>query len=324
MADIASTLTAYFGITGKVIKERGNYIVKTKDGLYKISKTSEHPKAISKRYALLEYLTKGGFCHVDTLFLSRQGLPYINLGRETYVMTRHIKAKETDLNNVNDIKLILESLANFHKASCGGLKLDKNILPPKAMPLQQNWKKQVVLMENALKQVNRSSRLSDFDMMFLKNYDYFYKKSIEAAEALEKTDYWRMQDLAISQGNICHNALKEENLPIMNNICYITCITDSTQDLQLTDLAYFIRRYARRSDKSLSVLKLLEIYDSQNPLPSSAHDIILAQLTFPSPFIKILRQYYSKKRGWTPIALTSRMNTILEEQPSYNNYIIEV
>jgi len=317
MGDIAAILPACYGLSGRATKERGNYICRTKLGQGKISKTNESPQAIHRRYALLEQLAESGFDKTDRILLTEQNAPYINLGRETYVMTRHIAGR--DMNLDKDMPVALESLANFHKAA-RGLAISAEL--PKALSLFDAWEKQSTALEQALKQVNRSSRLSDFDMLLLKNASNYTAQISAAVAALKKTDYTMLQADAISQNCICHNNLKEENLPITEEACYITRITEATLDLQLTDLANFIRRYAQRSNREISIEGLMEVYDRINPLPASASAIIYAQLIYPWQFIKIVKQHYSKKRGWTPIAIMSRMNAILEAQSAFDEYVL--
>lgn len=316
--DIAAILPTYYGLSNRAKKERGNYICKTKHGYRKIFRTSESPQAIHQRYLILEALAASGFDRTDRIFLSTQNMPYINLGRETYIMTRHIPGRDMDFNSKNDVTTALEVLARFHKAAYG---LSIESVPPKAPSLFDTWKKHASHLEQFLKQVNRSSRLSDFDVLFIKNASHYATLAAAAMDALGKTDYIELQTEAIADGCICHNTIKEENLPIMEEDCYITRLTEPSLDLQLIDLASFIHRYARRSEREIPVDELIEIYDRVLPLPASAPAICHAQLAYPWPFIKVAKQHYSKKRGWTPAALMSRMHTILEEQSDYAQYI---
>jgi len=314
MGDIAAILPTYYGISERARKERGSYICRTKQS--RIIRTSEPLQVIEQRYNLLEQLAAAGFTYTDRIFLSTQNTPCITLGREAYVMVRNIIGNEPNLNSKKDVIMALESIAKFHKTG-------RNIptKPTPVSPLFDTWKKNTVTLEQSLKQVHRTTRLSDFDVLFLKNVSRFTELANAAQDALQKTNYVQLQAEAINQNHICHNLLKEENLPIMDGVCHITRLTEPTRDLQLTDLANFIRRYARRSEREMPIGQLIEIYDRVNPLPSTAEEIIRAQLIYPSPFIKTVSQYYTKKRGWTPIVLMSRMTDVLEEQPFYDNYI---
>jgi len=316
VGDLGYSLPGYFGLSGRAVKERGYYVCNTGQGPVKIHKTSGEPREINARYELQKRLSAAGFSQTDFLMETPQGAPYLQLGRDVFIMTRHISGRELDLDNLNDVALALESLAKFHLAA-------RDILTwgITAPSLTDAFSKQTSGLTQTMKQVGRRPRLSDFDVLLLKHAPAFAKAAEEASAALAETDYTALYTAALDGGHICHNALKEENLPIFQEACYILNLSEASRDLQLADLASFIRRYARRSNKELPIGRLLEIYNKFAPLPASAAAILFAQLSYPWPFMKLVSLYYSKKRNFTPVAIKSRMDEILTEQEIYDEYI---
>jgi hypothetical protein len=65
----------------------------------------------------------------------------------------------------------------------------------------------------------------------------------------------------------------------------------------------------------------LDIYNKIAPLPTDGEKILHAMLSFPWSFAKIVANFYSKKRNFTPAAITSRMAGVLGEQELYDDYI---
>jgi len=317
VGDFGINLLAHFGITGvKAVKERGYYLCDTANGFVKIHRTSDEPMEIYTRHDLLKKLENAGFLNGELILETPQGIPYVNLGRDMFIMCRHIPGRDLDLDNPNDIALALETLARFHQAACN---ISVGYEPSPL--LTEVYAKQSAALNHAVKQVNRRPRLSDFDILLIKYANLYGDYAADAQSALAKTDYAALHSQALSQGRVCHNALKEENLPIYKDSCYLLNLSDATIDLQLTDLSNFIRRYARRSSRSIPIQRLIELYSKFNPLPDSARAIIHAQLSYPWPFMKIVSQYYSKKRNFTPVAITSRMTEVLEEQAAYDGYV---
>ncbi|MCL2198782.1 MAG: hypothetical protein FWB80_07650 [Defluviitaleaceae bacterium] len=312
MGDLATGLPAYFGYAGvRAVKERGNYLL---DG-FKIHRSYSNPHEIFERYKMLNRLAEG-FPYADVIMPATNGAPFITLGREVYVMTRHVVGREPALNDLEDITYILESIAHFHKAARGF-----ECAPKKASPLNEVFEKQKSELDTAIKKVHRCPRLSDFDVLMLKNADAYAERVENAAKILEKTDYAALYTRAAEEKHLCHNALKEESFTIHENNCYISRFEETTVDLQLSDLASVLRRYARKSNREIPIKKLLQIYGSILPLPATADKIIYAQLSFPWQFLKISSQYYSKKRNFIPAAITGRMSAILDEQKCYDAYI---
>jgi len=321
MSDFAAILPSHFGLTGmRAIKERGYYLCKTESGFFKIHKTHDNHQQIKLRYALLDQLEGLGFPWTDKIVLTIQGTPFIQLGRETYVMSRYIKGRDVNLDCLQDMTLAIESLARFHMAAreitlADGLTLDMSA------PLSEVFAKNSAFLTKTARQTSKNSRLSDFDVMFIKNSAQYISQAAASVHLLAQTNYHALYTTALAQNHICHNALKEENLPILDGICHIVSFNEATIDAQITDLASFLRRYARRSRREIPLAKLIEMYDRIFPLPQSATAIIYAQLVHPWQFVKIARQYYSKKRGWTPAAMMTRMTSLLEEQGNYDAYV---
>ncbi|MCL2386344.1 MAG: hypothetical protein FWC89_02235 [Defluviitaleaceae bacterium] len=316
MGDLTTILPSYFGFSGKkATRERGSYLLQTANAIFKIHKTNSSAREIIARYNLLKRLEEAGFSCTDGIMPTTSGTPFVTLGRDTFVMARHIAGRDPDLNSIKDMQLVLESLARFHNAAKGF-----GDVPP-TPPLTEVFAKQSAVLANAVKQVNRRPRLSDFDVLMLKHADFYATRATRAAETLAATDYETLHANALASYSICHNNLKEESLPIFEEACFITRFDEATIDLQLTDIASVLRRYARKSNREIPADRLLEMYNKISPLPSSAKEIIHAQLSFPWPFMKTITQFYSKKRNFTPAGITSRMTDILEEQQIYDAYV---
>jgi len=321
MGDIATILPAVFGIMDtRAVKERGYFLCKTETGPAKIHKTHEHHQSIRLRHALLEKLDAAGFPWTDKISLSTYGIPYVQLGRDTYVMSRHIRGHDLNLDCPKDVIPAVESIAHFHAAATGMTFCD-SVSPDVSPSVEEVFAKNAAFLVKTVRQVNKHSRLSDFDVMFIKNIPRYESYVSQSTQILAQTDYAALYATATAEKHICHNALKEENLPILEGRCYITNFTETSVDAQITDLASFLHRYARRSQRAIPLNTLIEAYDRILPLPQSAAAIIYAQLIHPWQFIKIAQQYYSKKRGWTPAAIMSRMSNLLHEQEGYDTYI---
>jgi len=316
MGDIATTLPACFGLTNvRAVKERGYFLCKTSK--LKIYKTQESHAAIRTRYALLNRLEAAGFTLSEKLCLSEQGEPYVQLGRETYIMVRNAIGRDIDFDCPKDMTLVIQTLARFHVMARGiGLQDIEN-----NPPLTEIFAKNSSFLANSLKQTSKNSRLSDFDVMFIKNFPKYIDYAARSAELLANTDYLAVYASSLAAGHLCHGALKEENLPVSEGYCFLTNFGDAVIDAQITEFASFLHRYVRRSKREIPIGELVEIYDRISPLPNTGVAIIHAHLVHPWQFEKIARQYYSKKRGWTPAAIMVRMTDLLDAQESYDTYI---
>jgi len=321
MEKLSPVVLDAFGISSRNIKrEKGYYLVDAAKGLVKIHTTIELEEAINLQHIIKEHLAAEGFPWTDRYYTAKTGQPYIMVGRETYVAKHQPRGHyETDLENELAVLQAFKMLGRFHMAARG---IGGNPAPvPLASSLPDIFARQLSELNQAGKQARRGPRLSDFDVAFIKHAPSMAETIQCAIENLSATNYMKLFTNAITQGSLCHNAMKEENLLFSSDSTYFIDFSKAAIDLQLCDLAALIRRYAQRSSKSIPLNHLLNAYESTMPLPHGVRAILHAQLIFPWAFVKLASQYYSKKRNWTPNGLLSRMNAVLDEQKSYENYI---
>jgi CotS family spore coat protein len=319
MNDFAATLPSHFGLAGtKTVKERGYFLCKTAQGFFKIHKTQDTHQDIYRRHRLLEQLDGLGFPWTDRIVLSVQGEPFVQLGRETYVMTRHVKGRELNPDCLQDMTLAIESLARFHMIAQGVAWDPASTISP---PLSETFAKNATFLTKTARLASKNSRMSDFDVLFIKNSGQYMAKAEASIQLLARTGYPAVYAAAVAGGHLCHGELKEETMPIWDGTCYLTNFNHAAVDAQIVDLAAFLHRYARRSRREIPLAALVDMYDRVLPLPSQGTDIIAAYLAHPWQFVKIAQQYYSKKRGWTPVAMMGRMGDLLEMQALYDAYV---
>ena len=323
MGDIATILPGHFGITGtRATKERGYFICKTSNGMVKIHKTNERHQNIKQMHIVLNQIHDAGFTAIDTTSLSVHGLPYVHLGRETYVMCKYVQGQELDLENQDDVLLTMGNIARFHNSAKGFTicQETKNLAVSPA--LEDIFSSNIDFLTKTQRQINKGSRMTDFDFLFIKNSNRYIQYAQESARILDQANYRQLHENAVAKRHICHNNLKEENLPIANGLPHIINFADMSIGEQLTDLASFLHRYARCSSRTIPLAQLVEAYNKVSPLPPCAPQVIDAYLMHPWQFVKIARQYYNKKRGWTPAAVMSRLSALLEVQDSYDTYTL--
>lgn len=316
VSDLSVSLPMYFGLKGvKSVKQRGSYLL---DGA-KIHKSDSSPRKIYASFDLLNKIKQAGFQRADYIMPAASGVPFVNLGRDMFVMTQFVTGREPDMNCFADVELVLQSLADFHKAARNLQGLAPEI--PCAPSLVDVFAKQITFIGSTVKQINRRPRLSDFDVLILKHANSYDDRAVRAAEILANSDYIALRENAVKRNYICHNGLKEEAFTLVDDSAYISRFEEASIDLQLCDLASVLRRYARKSSRDVPLERLISVYRDITPLPASAEKILHAMLLFPWPFLKNMLQFYSKKRNFIPAAITTRMNGILEAQEEYDEYI---
>jgi CotS family spore coat protein len=309
MNDFISAALSCFGLKSfRTVKEKGAHICNTASGLIKLAKVTEPPQGVRLAHAVKEHVAEAGFLNTDRYFTGPDGLPYVHLGADLYTATYINDGGPLDFLSSGDVLTAVSYIAGFH-AAARGVEAEW----PTAPSREDIFNRGLETLRQALKQTNRKQR-SDFDILLIKNASAYEDRIIQAMEQLAATPYADMYTHAAKGNHICHNALKEESIFINGGEAYLTRFTSVERNTQINDLAFFIRRYFQHCEGDhLPVPRLLEAYEKSNPLPYGSEAALHALLLYPAPFIKIVEQYYARKRNWTPAGLMERMREILED-----------
>ncbi|MCL2604933.1 MAG: hypothetical protein FWD90_10685 [Defluviitaleaceae bacterium] len=310
MNDFISAALDCFGIESRrTVKEKGSYICHTPAGLVKLAKTYESPEAIRLAHTVKEHAAVKGFVYTDRYILGPEGLPYAQLGVDRYVASRISHGRELDLASPREVLDTVSQIARFH-ANARGLEAEC----PAAVSCEGTFTRGRDAVRQAVKHVNRQKQRSDFDILFIKNAPVFEERIDRALVQLAASPYLDMYAQALRGNHVTHNALKEEYILIADGTPFFTHFTAVNKNIQLYDLASFIRRYTAKNKKdSLPLPRLLEAYNKNSPLPDGSEAVIRAMLFYPAPFVRIVEQCYAKKRSWIPAGLLNRLEEILED-----------
>ncbi|MDR2899068.1 MAG: hypothetical protein LBU94_02000 [Clostridiales bacterium] len=181
-------------------------------------------------------------------------------------------------------------------------------------------------METFKKLVNGIRRLSDFDILFLKNYDFYYNNILEAEKITMETGYDDNYDKAVCDNMICHNNLKKDNILLTpQDDVYILNFSGARVDYYTQDLADFIYRYIKNQPENrLNVDVIIEAYSEEKPVTDDDIKILYGCLLFPGAFLKASRLYYNKKRSWAPSSVINRMEQVLSCKDIFHEYISNI
>ncbi len=321
MDDLNIHVLQGFGIRAKrIMKEKSAYILSTDKGYKMIRKSFDTCDSISFQHEIKEFLAKKGFLFTDRFDMSVNCKPYIEYDNNIYTMTSVFDFKEADFFDKTLFIKIIEQIATFHKVA-QKINFSSKVHYGDSQIIE-TYKKNLEELNIIKKKISSQKRFSDFDVLYIKNYNY-YKEQIETTiELLEKTKVKRYLQMARLNNTICHGLLKEENILTDNPNVYIINFSNASIGYSLFDLCNIIKRYVKNLPQNyLTISEIIDIYSKINPLEQEELSILYPLLLFPHKFIRICGQYYSKKRTWTPSAIANRMETVVNSKEAYHEYV---
>ena len=308
MSGLHHTLTMAFGVSG-IVKEKGYF--KTIDGTKMIRKTKDPMEQILAKRQISEHCITKGYPWMDRYYLAKNGQISVFAEGDQYIMTDLIRHKEADFTDDCEFLKVVGAAASWH--SCAReISFAVPLQPGKSsVPLNETFRVQIESLEAINKRIRKQSKWTDFDVCTIKNYPEYSSRMQRALKLLESTGYIKRWNEAKAKNHICHGGFKEEVLNIRGGDVYITKLDSATVDYQLNDLCSLIRRREKKKKGDLKRGRILEAYMQISPLEPEEEVILEAMLLYPFAFVKLVTEYYHKKRTWTPVAMTNKMKEIL-------------
>ena len=321
-----------FSLKCRSIKKEKSYFICSSDkGLNAIKKVSSSREDITIWHSVKETLYINGFKNIDRFIISEDGSPYVVVDGETYVATDYFSSthRDSDFGNRVDFSKIVSSVSEIHgilkKATLENEELFSGAPILFNESVENIYNKNTSDLKGYKKNLSRQSRLSDFDVMFLKNYDFFTQSLEKWHDVARNSDYHSVIDEGIFNNYICHNLLKEETvLKSPDGELFVTNFSECGKAHFVNDLSSIIKRHVKcaASCEVLPLKAVLEIYNEKNSLSHEELIALCALLIFPDKFLKLCAKYYERKRTWIPAAFIGRIaeiSNIRENMALYTN-----
>ncbi|MCL2592916.1 MAG: hypothetical protein FWD82_06080 [Defluviitaleaceae bacterium] len=318
MENINQKILQNFGINGFFAgKRKGGFLIKSGKKVLFLKKTSANSNEIIFQNNIKKHLALNNFKNIDMYYETLEGAPFLKVNSENYILTDYVDAPEIDFCNSDMFLKLVKKSAQMHML-IGDAKIESEISENSLT----EFKKSLSLFKEHKKLISKRSTLSDFDIIFIENYDYYLSLAKDSIDCLEENNYYK---LITEKKETTHNLLKKENLVALNNDIYITNFSKARTELSVKDLADLIKRFVKyNKEPEVDINEILNTYSEIKPLSLEEKNIFYAMLKFPTEFFKISREYYSKKRSWTPGSIITKTDEIIERKERYEKYINKI
>ncbi|MCD8090847.1 MAG: hypothetical protein LUD81_09585 [Clostridiales bacterium] len=314
-----------FNIVPKYIrKQKYMYIVHTDKGTYVIRKTDVSEERIVFCDNIKTMMRRKGYRLFDNFEISVTGEPYFRLDDTYYIMTAASReAPGPDYGNTYDFRQIIRGFAAFHKAAAFGSCSEYSDFYGENTI--EKFKAGGGRLKRLRRLVYRKKRLDDIDYTFLKNFEYYYRLAEEAAEGLEKYDFYREEKRAEEEGRIAVNNADEETMFLYPGGLYMTELLKLSVSSQLEDLRLIINRYLKKNpNPQLTAGDIIKEYSSRNRISERQIVLLYYLLLFPERYIKTFSVYYQKGHAFTPVYVKEAVKKTVDDKERHLSYISEL
>ena len=293
--------------------------IKTPHGDKILKKHSCSAKTLEFILAAVEHLGNNKV-NLPKIIKTKQNTKYIKGVDCCYVLSEAIPGVTPNEDKPQELKIVVEQLANFHSAS-------KNFLPPSDCKIRTHLGLQREEFEN---QMNKCKDFydtefskpthSEFGTIILNAFPYFYKRMQLAIAENENSGYSKWVETEKNLNSLCHQDFTAGNLILTKSKeIFVLDIDSIAIDLPIRDIRKFLNKVMKRKGTwDLSLTKqMLQWYNNIHPLDSYKWQVLKPTITFPHLFVGIMSKYYEgREASWTEDRYVQRLNTMIKVEKS--------
>ncbi|NLX92081.1 MAG: CotS family spore coat protein [Firmicutes bacterium] len=246
------------------------------------------------------YIAQAGGA-VPQVYLNREGNPVTEYMEQIFVLYEWIEGRDFSFARPADLRLALEGLAKFHVSSRGytapeGAKVSSKL---------GRWPHQYEsMMSRMLKWKNEAAAKTENAVYksYCRYIDAIAEMGNKALEALLKSSYSKLTDIAPEQSALCHQDYGEGNAILQGDTVYVLDLDGITYDLPVRDLRKIIGKRMEklgRWDKKV-IEDILLWYEKNNELSSEEKELLKIDLLFPHRFFGTVKNLFKKNKVLAP------------------------
>lgn len=324
MNDRAISLFEQYELTiTKTKKGRGAIIAETDKG----TKVLTEYRGFKEKAVFLETfmndIKSKGFPYIDCFMRTKEEeLIVTDYDGKNYVVKDYLKGNECNVKDLSQCEWVVKELAGLHKCMCG-------FLPDNSISFtQENIQNEFIKHNAELKRVRtfiRKRRMkTDFELLFLKEFDRFYKQAEESMAYLSESVCSFLCDKILKEATYCHGDCSHHNLLIDENHVNIINFEKSRLDTQIRDLSLFLRKILEKNDWDCSFgLQIVDTYNACCPLSKEEFAYLYARLLYPEKFTKIAGSYLNQRKSLPAKRQSEKLISLLNMEEK-RNYFLDV
>lgn len=303
--DLCVDLFDRFDISVKdVIPVRDVFILCTDKGDKILKKADCCIDEIEYIYSAVTYI-KRKFNRVFDFVKARDGKIYTIWNDDMYFLMDMVKGRECDFNNPLDIASASRGLAELHEASEGFRYNNPNKMQVGKMIDNFKRKEEEMTIFKSIAQIHEHK--SEFDDIFIANYDFYHNRINKSIECLSDSPYLKIsseEDKIV----LCHHDLAHHNILIYDDKAYFIDFDYAVIDIRVHDICNFMTKVCKNFAYDIEKAKLIiENYSKISSIDSRELSVLYGMLIFPEDFYNISKDYYTRRKDWDDEVFVSKI-----------------
>ena len=295
------------------IRTRTGLICHTDGGVFELRKPRGNAESIRFGADVKERLRQNGFRNVSRFRRTLEGEPFFAEDETLFVLEGLLPKESLSEETERDFLTGAELLGKMAEAS-GGLesthgKWDRNRLPARYAGRRGELAK-------IRHRIDRRGGYDAIDLMVLSRYEEYTERIKEAEALLLEAEYSHLSEEAEKRGSFCHRAFKGENIRTDSvGRAFVAGFDRAEGEIALCDLGSYLRRYMKKTGGSAEGVRcMLDAYEKHSHISDRELLLLRALAVYPEKFLRLLNEYYNRRRVCVSPAMSERMAGAVREE----------
>lgn len=250
----------------------------------------------------IDYLRKNGI-NTPGVIKNQQGEGFVKVDDEYFVVFEAVHGRSPEYEHENELVMILQGMASFHKAS-KGIESPTGFYPSfLLLEWKEDFNRRYQRLLDWKKERSQAEDKNEFDEVFLANVDTFLNQCQIAISLLDNPTFDEWVETTKNAKTLCHQDYAAGNLAIGDDgKLYVYDMDSLTVDLPIRDMRKILNKVMKKSTQwDLDLMKkMMSAYQEVNPLTKDQFHILAADILFPHLFYGQVAKYYQGKEAkWT-------------------------
>ena len=308
-------------------KTRGAVLCDTKQGLMLLKKLDISKKRIPALCKLCTRLREYDFGPIDEIVENREKNPISEAADgECYILKRWFVGKECDIKRETEVLEAVRNLAKLHRA-LRNIELDdeETIFAHAGEDMQSIYQRHNREMKKVRTFIRKKVEKGAFESIYLENFEKMYQVAEAAKERLEMSGYKRLLEKSREKRVLVHGDYNYHNLIMLSRGIATTNFEHVSQDVQMTDLYYFMRKVLEKNQWNVALgNRMLESYGYISPISQEEIEYLAISISYPEKFWKAANSYYRSNKVFVPIKSVEKLEVSIRQMEQRKRFLEQI
>ena len=163
----------------------------------------------------------------------------------------------------------------------------------------------------------------DFDIIYIKNVDFYKELAIRATKILNNSKYLSLCEEAEAEKVFCHHDYTYHNIILGNdNSVSVIDFDYCKREVRTFDISNFMIKVLKRNNWNIDFANaIIESYNKVSKLDECEYNVLYAYLQFPQRYWRLANRYYYNEVNWGQNTFDSKLESIINEKDEYLKFL---